>query len=72
MIKNTFPTVRNARGSILLWGWVAASGTGNIGRDDGRINSSKCLKKANVTQSVKKQKLTRGWSMIQNTPQNPS
>lgn len=42
---------------------MTASGTGNTARVDGRMDSSKCqqISEANVTQSVKKRKLKRGW-----------
>ena len=36
--QNTAPTVRHAGGSMMLWAWVAASGTGNISLVEGRMD----------------------------------
>jgi len=54
--KNISPTVKHGGGSIMLWGCIAASGTGNISQVEGRMDSSKFqqILKANVTPSVKK------------------
>ena len=39
--KNTLPTVKHGGGSITLWGSMAAGGTGNIVRVEGRMDSTK-------------------------------
>ena len=39
--NNTLPTVKHGGGSIMLWGCVAAGGTGNIVRVEGRMDSTK-------------------------------
>lgn len=39
--KNTFPNVKHGGGSIMLWGCVAAGGTGNIVRVEGIMDSTK-------------------------------
>ena len=39
--KNTFPTVKHGGASIMFWGCVAAGGTGNIVRVEGRMDSTK-------------------------------
>ena len=65
--KNTLPTVKHGGGSIMLWGCVAASGTGNIAWVEGRMDSTKYqqILEANITPSVKKLKLKRGWLLQQ-------
>ena len=47
----------------MLWGCVAAGGTGNIVRVEGRMDSTKYqdILEANVRRSVQKLKLKRGW-----------
>uniref|UniRef100_A0A8C5DSB5 Transposase n=1 Tax=Gouania willdenowi TaxID=441366 RepID=A0A8C5DSB5_GOUWI len=73
--KNTLPTVKYGGGSIMLWGCVAASGIGNIARVEGRMDSIKYqqILEANITASVKKLKLKRGWLLQQdNDPKHTS
>ena len=61
--KNTSPTLKHGCGSIMLWGRVAASGTGHISLVEGSMDSNKYqqILEANITPSVKKLKLKRGW-----------
>lgn len=73
--KNTLPTVKHGGGSIMLWGCVAASGTGNIVRVEGRMDSTKYqqILEANVLKSVRTLKLKRGWIFQQdNGPKHTS
>lgn len=73
--KNTSPTVKHGGGSIMLWACVAASGTGNISLVEGRMNSIKYqqILEANITPSVKKLKMKRGWLLQQdNDPKHTS
>ena len=55
--------MKHGGGSILVWGCVAAGGTGNIVRVEGRMDSTKYQKilEANVQTSVQTLKLERGW-----------
>lgn len=39
--KNTLPTVKHGGGSMMLWGCVAAGGTGNIVQVERRMDSTK-------------------------------
>ena len=39
--KNTLPIVKHGGGSIMLWGCVAAGGTGNIVQLERRMDSTK-------------------------------
>ena len=54
-------------GWIMLWACVAASGTGNISLVEGRMDSIKYQKilEGNITPSVKKLKMKRGWLLQQ-------
>lgn len=73
--KNALPTVKHEGGSIMLWGCVAGSGTGNIARVEGRMDSTKSqqILKANITPSIKKLKLKRGQFLQQdNYPKHTS
>ena len=59
----------------MLWGYIAASGTGDISRVEGRMDSIKFqqILEANVTPSVKKLKLKRGWLLqMDNDPKHTS
>ena len=53
----------------MIWGCVAASGTGNTAWVDGRMDFNKCqqMLEAYVTQSDKKLKLMRSRTTIENT-----
>lgn len=73
--KNLLPTVKFGGGSIMLWGCVASTGTGNLVKVEGRMDSvqyQQILEK-NVKESVKKLKLRRGWLFQQdNDPKHCS
>lgn len=60
-------------GCVMLWVCVTASGTGNVARVEGRIDSTKYqqILEANITPWVKKPKLKRGMASGQqdNDPQ---
>jgi len=64
--KNTLPTVKHGGGSIMLWGCVAASSTGNIAQVEGRMDSTKYqqILEANIIPFVKKLQLKKGWLEI--------
>ena len=61
--KNLLPTVKFGGGSIMLWGCVASTGTGNLVKVEGHMNSSQYqqILDKNVQESVTKLKLCRGW-----------
>ena len=60
--KNTLPTVKHGGGSLMFWGYFASSGTGNLQRVDGIMNS---IKYQDVMPSVLKLKLERHWTFRQ-------
>ena len=68
--KNTLPTVRHGGGSVMLWGCFASSGTGNLQRVEGKMDSIKYqeILGEDVMPSVRKLKLGRHWTVI---PQSP-
>lgn len=73
--KNILPTVKFGGGSIMLWGCVASSGTGNIVKVEGRMDSNQYqqILQNNVKESVQKLKLRRGWLFQQdNDPKHCS
>uniref|UniRef100_A0A3B4ZPX8 Tc1-like transposase DDE domain-containing protein n=1 Tax=Stegastes partitus TaxID=144197 RepID=A0A3B4ZPX8_9TELE len=73
--KNTLPTVKHGGGSVMLWGCFASSGTGNLQRVQGTMNSINYqeILGANVMQSVTKLKLGRRWTFQQdNDPKHTS
>lgn len=73
--KNLCPTVKHGGGSIMLWGCIAASGTGNISRVEGKMDSIKFqqILEGNLMPSVKKLKLKRGWLLqMDNDPKHTS
>lgn len=61
-------------GSIMLWGYVAASGTGKTAQVDRNVDSGKCqqILEANVKPSVKILKLKSDWLLQQNNNPNYS
>ncbi|KAI4885337.1 hypothetical protein NFI96_001846 [Prochilodus magdalenae] len=73
--KHLLPTVKFGGGSIMLWGCVASTGTGNLVKVEGRIdfNQYQQILETNVQESVTKLKLCRGWIFRQdNDPKHCS
>lgn len=73
--KNTLPTVKHGGGSIMLWGCFASSGTGNLYRVNGIMDSTQYqdILGKNVAPSVRKLKLGRQWTLQQdNDPKHTS
>ncbi|KAI4888254.1 hypothetical protein NFI96_002330 [Prochilodus magdalenae] len=73
--KHLLPTVKFGGGSIMLWGCVASTGTGNLVKVEGRMDSSQYqqILETNVQESVTKLKLRRGWIFQQdNDPKHCS
>ena len=73
--KNTLPTVKHGGGSLMLWGCFASSGTGNLQRVEGKMDSIKYqeILGENVTPSVRKLKLGCHWTFQQdNDPKHTS
>lgn len=73
--KNTLPTVKHGGGSVMLWGCFASTGTGNLQRINGIMDSTKYqeILEKNVMPSVKKLKLGRHWTFQQdNDPKHTS
>ncbi|XP_062279112.1 meprin A subunit beta-like [Scomber scombrus] len=66
-VKNTLPTVKHGSGSVMLWGCFASSGTGNLQRVEGKMDSIKYqeILGENVMPSVRKLKLGRHWTFQQ-------
>ena len=62
------PTVKYGGGSIMLWGCVAASGTGNLVKVTGRMDSKQYqdILENNVKDLVRTLKLRRGLLFQQN------
>uniref|UniRef100_A0A8C5LM91 Transposase n=1 Tax=Leptobrachium leishanense TaxID=445787 RepID=A0A8C5LM91_9ANUR len=65
--QNLIPTAKHGRGSIMVWGCLAASGSGRIVVIDGKINSRvyQDILQEHVRPSVHQLKLRRGWVMQQ-------
>uniref|UniRef100_A0A8C4XI61 Tc1-like transposase DDE domain-containing protein n=1 Tax=Erpetoichthys calabaricus TaxID=27687 RepID=A0A8C4XI61_ERPCA len=62
----TIPTVKHGGGSIMLWGYFSAAGTGRLVRIKGKMT-------ANVRPSVRQLKLKRSWVLQQdNDPKHTS
>jgi len=61
--KNLLPTVKFGGRSIMLWGTVARTCTGNLVKVEGCMDFSQYqqILKNNVLESVKRLKLRRGW-----------
>lgn len=73
--KNTLPTVKHGGGSVMLWGCFAPSGTGNLHRVEGIMDSDRYqdILAKNVSQSVKRLKLGKNWTFQQdNDPKHTS
>ncbi|KAI4898095.1 hypothetical protein NFI96_001758 [Prochilodus magdalenae] len=71
--KHLLPTVKFGAGSIMLWGCVASTGTGNL--VEGRMDSNQYqqILETNVQESVTKLKLRRDWIFQQdNDPKHCS
>ena len=65
--KNTLPTVKHGRGSVMLWGDFASSGTGKLQRVEGKMDSIgyQEILRENVMSSVRKLKLGIHWTFQQ-------
>ena len=73
--KNTIPTVKHGGGSLMFWGCFSSSGTGQLCKVDGIMNSLKYqdILQRTVMPSVKKLKLGRQWTFQQdNDPKHTS
>ncbi len=60
-LHNTIPTVKHGGGSIMQWGCFSAAGTGEVIREDGKLNAAKYrdILNENLIQSA--QNLRLGW-----------
>ena len=65
--KNLLPTVKLGGGSIMLWGCVASTGTGNLVKVEGHKNSTQYqqILDKNVQDLVTDLKLCQVWSFQQ-------
>ena len=65
--KNLIPTVKHGGGSIMLWGYFAASGPGKLVVVPGIMNSLvyQYILQENVAESVHQLGLSRGWTFQQ-------
>ncbi len=73
--KNIIPTVKYGGGSVMVWGYFAASGPGRLSVINGTKNSAVYQKilKDNVRPSVRDLKLKRTWVLQQdNDPKHTS
>ncbi|KAI4894507.1 hypothetical protein NFI96_003564 [Prochilodus magdalenae] len=73
--KHLLPPVKPGGGSIMLCGCVASTGTGNLVKVEGRMDSNQYqqILETNVQESVTKLKLRRGWIFQQdNDPKHCS
>ncbi|KAI4885875.1 hypothetical protein NFI96_032822 [Prochilodus magdalenae] len=73
--KHLLPTVKFGGGSIMLWGCVASTGTINLVKVEGRMDSNQYqqILETNVQESVTKLKMRRGWIFQQdNDPKHCS
>src|SRR4029434_8477346 len=79
--KNLLPSVKFGKGSVMLRGCVASTGTGKLVKVEGRMESTQYqqILGNNVQDSVRKLKLRRDWigfsrtttqSIVQNLPRN--
>ncbi len=58
-LHNTIPTVKHGGGSIMQWGCFSAAGTGEVIREDGKLNAAKYrdILNENLIQSVQNLRL---------------
>ena len=61
--KNTVPTVKHGGGNLMLWGCFSAKGTGQLHRNEGRMNGVMYweILGDNLLPSVRALKMGRGW-----------
>lgn len=73
--EKLYRTVKFGGGSIMLWGFVASGGTGNLVKVEGHMDSTQYwhILENNVQESVAKLKLCQGWIFQQdNDPKHCS
>ncbi len=58
---NTIPTVKHGGGSIMPWGCFSAAGTGEVIREDGKLNAAKYWDILNVNLVQSAQNLRLDW-----------
>ena len=69
--KNTIPTVKHGRGSIMLWGCFSSAGTGALVRIKGKMDRENCRKILEENLLPSSRKLKFGWKFTFQHDNNP-